>query len=190
MFLKKNISLIKDCEGVLIPSATPITIPSGTKVKIIQILGGVATVQVEGYSIRISNNNINALGLSNELDSKIIESNKCNFKNTIKLKKLCISDIWIQIKTCYDPEIPINIVDLGLIYSCKIKINEKYETIIFIKMTLTTPGCGMGPIIMQEIKNRILLIKTIDKVYIKLVFNPPWTEKLMTDFARIELGLL
>ena len=94
------------------------------------------------------------------------------------------------LKTCYDPEIPINIVDLGLIYECDVEAVGPDERVAYVEMTLTAPGCGMGDILMQDVKEKIEIIPTISKANVELVFDPPWTQSMMSETARLEAGLL
>ena len=98
--------------------------------------------------------------------------------------------VWSQMKTCYDPEIPVNIVDLGLVYSCELTKNEQGQREVAVTMTLTAPGCGMGDIIVEDVRSKIQIIPTIFKVDVELTFEPPWNYQMMTEAARLETGML
>jgi probable FeS assembly SUF system protein SufT len=98
--------------------------------------------------------------------------------------------VWSQMKTCYDPEIPVNIVDLGLVYSCELIKNDQDQREVFVTMTLTAPGCGMGDIIVEDVRSKIQIIPTIAKVIVELTFEPQWNHNMMTEAARLETGML
>ena len=98
--------------------------------------------------------------------------------------------IWQQLKTCFDPEIPINIVDLGLIYRCDVNAMPNGERSISIDMTLTAPGCGMGEILVQDAQEKVAVIPTVSDVHVELVFDPPWNQSMMSDEARLQTGLM
>ena len=98
--------------------------------------------------------------------------------------------VWEQIKTCYDPEIPVNIVDLGLIYDCQVEELSPGSFRVGVKMTLTAPGCGMGPVLQQDAQNKILGIDPVDDVQVELVWDPPWNQSMLTEAARLQLGLM
>jgi len=189
MIAGREVALIRDCEGAVVPSALPMTIPSGTRVKIIQALGGTATVEVEGYYVRIENKDLDALGLPEEEFNQ--QTSQVKEKKEKAEGPVDIEQIWAQMRTCYDPEIPVNIVDLGLIYECDVKSNEDHShNEVTIKMTLTAPGCSMGPIIMQEVEDKVFSVDNVTKVKVDLVFEPPWSQEMMTEAARLELGML
>ena len=99
-------------------------------------------------------------------------------------------DVISILKECYDPEIPINVVDLGLIYSCEIQTVESNEYMAKVEMTLTAPGCGMGDILMQDVKEKIEIVPTIREANVELVFDPPWNQSMMSETAQLEAGLL
>ncbi|HEY9181908.1 MAG TPA: iron-sulfur cluster assembly protein, partial [Gammaproteobacteria bacterium] len=100
------------------------------------------------------------------------------------------SAVWQQLKTCYDPEIPINIVELGLVYECKVEPTESGRRVAKVKMTLTAPGCGMGEILTQDVREKIEQIPTVERAEVELVFDPPWNQSMMSEEARLEAGLL
>ena len=172
------IDLQKDCDGFLIPSGDSITLKKGTKVKITQSLGGDYTLYVNGNLVKISGKDADAIGQKIETESKqeIVGFNE--------------KYIWDVLKTCYDPEIPVNIVDLGLIYNMDYEKTNSSAYIINIKMTLTAPGCGMGPVIAQDVEDKLMDLTTVNRVIVDLVWEPVWNQAMMTDAARLELGML
>jgi len=97
--------------------------------------------------------------------------------------------LWDQLKTCYDPEIPVNIVDLGLVYSCEVDVEESGERVVAVQLTLTAPGCGMGDILVDDVRSKLELVPTVSRVDVSLVFEPPWNHTMMSDVARLETGM-
>jgi probable FeS assembly SUF system protein SufT len=152
----------------------------GTEVTITQALGGSYTVNIYGNLARIDAKDAEALGQppQKKLSATDLESST--------LEEL----LWSQMRTCYDPEIPVNIVDLGLIYDCKVVSQTDNKKHVEIKMTLTAPGCGMGPAIAADVQNKILEVPTVESVNIELVFDPPWSYDMMSDVAKLQLGVI
>ena len=173
------IDVLRECEGYLIPSGDKIKLKQGTKVKITQSLGGDFTLYVNGNLVKINGSDADAIG------QKIKKQ-----ENKSDIKKYDEKHIWDVLKTCYDPEIPVNIVDLGLIYDLKSSKNnlEKYN--INIKMTLTAPGCGMGPVIAQDVESKILSLNFVEDVLVEVVWEPLWNQNMMSDEAKLKLGML
>lgn len=168
----------RDVEVTRIPSGEKITIPSGTEVVITQALGGSFTVLVPSQAglYRIEGPDADAIGQEKPAEpSKPAEGN---------LEEA----VWGQLKTCYDPEIPVNIVDLGLIYSLDIKSGENGSTVT-VQMTLTAPGCGMGPIIASEARQKILGLEGIADANVDLVWDPPWSPERISEEGRQKLGM-
>ena len=181
--MKNNDFIIvqRECNGFLIPSGDSIKLKKGTKVKITQSLGGDFTLYVNGNLVKISGEDADAINLK-------VSSNKSSSSNEeISFDK---KHIWEVLKTCYDPEIPVNIVDLGLIYnlSCKIISEKKYY--VNVKMTLTAPGCGMGPIIAQDVETKIKNLSFVDDVLVEVVWDPAWNQNMMSEEAKLKLGML
>ena len=177
--MSNNIKTIRECNGYLIPSGDEIKLKKGTMVKITQSLGGDFTLYVNGNLIKISGKDADAIG------EKI-----CTEENKNTTEKYDEKIIWDILKTCYDPEIPVNVVDLGLIYdlvSKKLK-NEKYY--INIKMTLTAPGCGMGPVIAQDVETKVKNINFVEDVLVEVVWEPLWNQGMMTEEAQLKLGMM
>lgn len=175
MYFKDDATEIsRDCEALLIPSGVKITIKKGTFVSITQALGNSYTVYVNGNLARISGKDGDALGLV-ILDQIEVDT----------LLGSTEDKVWELLKTCFDPEIPVNVVDLGLIYECKIENN-----VVALKMTLTAAGCGMGPVLVADIEEKLKSIKEVTHVNVELVFDPPWNRSMMTDVAKLQLGML
>jgi probable FeS assembly SUF system protein SufT len=174
------IILRRDCEAFLIPSGARIYLQRGTEVTITQSLGGSYTASVYGNLVRIDGKDADAIG-------KV--SNSLNF--AALGEDATLEDmVWSQLKTCFDPEIPVNIVDLGLIYDCQIVAMENQKHRVVIKMTLTAPGCGMGPVLAQDVKQKLLMIPGIVEADVEIVFDPPWDQSRMSDAAKLHLGIL
>ncbi len=177
----ETVVLSRECAAVIIPAGETVTLPEGTSGYLTQSLGGSFTVYIEGNLFRIAGVDADAIG-----------------KEPIKppdvppdaTEKELESVIWEQMKMCYDPEIPINIVDLGLIYRCEIERNDAGQRIVTVDMTLTAPGCGMGEILMEDVRGKIEIVPTIERAEVELVFDPPWNQSMMSEEARLEAGLL
>ena len=173
------IDTLRECDGYLIPAGDKIKLKKGTKVKITQSLGGDFTLYVNGNLVKVSGNDADALG------EKIYKG-----PTQSDVKKFDEKHIWNVLKTCYDPEIPVNIVDLGLVYDLKPKLNNSGKYHINIKMTLTAPGCGMGPVIAQDVENKVLHLSFVEDVLVEVVWEPLWNQDMMTEEARLKLGML
>ena len=172
-----RIRLIRDVEANMVPSGDKVTLVAGNLVQITQSLGGNYTIVINGNMAQISAKNADALGIEIEMsDSDSISS---EFSEQL---------VWDQLKTCYDPEIPVNIVELGLIYDLNIKDGEKGKK-IDIKMTLTAPGCGMGPVISDEVDRKINALEDVENVNVELVWEPQWNQGMMSEAAQLELGM-
>jgi probable FeS assembly SUF system protein SufT len=178
---KTIISLSRDCTALLVPSGARIMLHEGTEVTVTQSLGSSYTVSVYGNLARIDGKDADALGKTPTDPLSELPENA-----TIEEK------VWHQLKTVYDPEIPVNIVDLGLVYECHATPDLVDNTgfNIDIIMTLTAPGCGMGPVIAHDAKQKILAIPGVKAADIEIVFDPPWDQSKMSDMAKLELGML
>ena len=171
----------RDCAVVMIPAGQELTIPAGTVGYITQSLGGSFTVFVDGNLFRVAGVDADAIGKDPVMPPVLPEN-----ASDDDVEKL----VWAQMQTCYDPEIPVNIVDLGLVYSCELKTNAKGQREIDVVMTLTAPGCGMGDIIVEDVRSKIELVPTVSKVNVELTFEPAWNHTMMTEAARLETGML
>ena len=170
----------RDAEVALIPEGQMVELPAGTTGYLTQSLGGSFTVYVDGRLFRLAGDDADAIG--REPPPKPEVSENATDKD--------IEDVvWRQLKTCYDPEIPINIVDLGLIYDCEIYRNPKGGREIEVRMTLTAPGCGMGDFLVDDVQSRLKIIPTVERVDVELTFDPPWNQEMMSEAARLETGM-
>ena len=173
------VTISRDCPALLVPVGTQIIIPEGTVLTIAQSLGGSYTVIVNGNMARVDGADADALGLEPEVIEYATPSDGAVNED----------DVWDTLRTVYDPEIPVSIVDLGLVYRCDILKDTRGKNLVHIEMTLTAPGCGIGPVLVEEVKQRIARIPNVDDVQVDLVFDPPWDHSMMSDGARLELGM-
>jgi len=155
--------------------------PAGTVGYITQSLGGSFTVFIDGNLFRVAGMDADAIGKEPVLPPALPEN-----ASDDDVEKL----LWSQMKTVYDPEIPVNIVDLGLVYSCELKSNGEGQREVFVSMTLTAPGCGMGDIIVEDVRSKIQIIPTVENVDVELTFEPLWNYQMMSDAAKLETGML
>ena len=182
MHTAELIDLSRDVEASIVPSGDKVTLQKGEQAQITQTLGGTYTVIINGNMFRIEGSDADALGLE-PVKTPAEESNRP--KNLDELNE----QMQKQLKTVYDPEIPVNIVDLGLVYSCKpTPIDDGWK--VEVKMTLTAPGCGMGPVLQQDAQNRLLCIDGVDEVDVEIVWDPPWNHDMMTEEAQLQLGMM
>lgn len=173
------VTFTRDVIGILIPQGTKVELPEGAQGTITQALGGSFTVQVQGHLFRIDGKDADSIG-----------------KEVVKGPELApdASDediekaVWAQLQTCFDPEIPISIVELGLVYECKIEKTEAGRKAL-VRMTLTAPGCGMGDILVSDVKAKIAQIPAISDSDVQLVFEPPWNQSMMSEAARLQTGM-
>ena len=175
------VSLTRDCDAVIIPAGDVVRLNEGTSGFITQALGGSFTLYVEGNLFRIAGLDADAIG-KQPIEIPALPPNA----SQQDVEEL----IWAQMATCYDPEIPINVVELGLIYECNVNQTGDDEYIVDVKMTLTAPGCGMGPILIADVQEKIEIIPTVKRADVELVFDPPWDQTRMSDEARLEAGLM
>jgi len=168
-------------QAVLVPAGTPVDLHPGQAGYITQALGGSFTLYIEGNLFRLAGVDADAIGkevmLPPELPPNATEDD---------VRELA----WQQMRSCYDPEIPINIVELGLIYECAVRANDDGSRHVDVKMTLTAPGCGMGEVLVQDVKQKVELIPTVRDAQVELVFDPPWNQTMMSEAARLQTGML
>lgn len=171
----------RDCAAVLVPQGDEVNLPAGSVGYITQALGGSYTVFVEGNLFRIAGKDADAIGKDppQPLDLPADASDDA-------VEQL----VWKQLRTCFDPEIPINVVDLGLVYEAVVSHREDGQRLVEVRMTLTAPGCGMGDILVDDVRNKLELIPTVAEADVELVFDPPWTRAMMSEAARLETGML
>jgi len=179
-----KVVLKRDVQATFVPVGTPVTLKAGETAYITQSLGGTYTVVVQGNMFRIDGRDADALGLETAPASAPASARP-------QTREEVEQAVWAALKTCYDPEIPVNIVDLGLVYDCQVTpIADTGTYRVDVKMTLTAPGCGMGPVIQQDAQNKILALENVGEVNVELVWDPPWNQSMMTEAARLELGLM
>lgn len=180
--MQTEIITTREVNAVQIPSGDPFTLPAGTAVIITQTLGGSYTVATQSGLARISSEDADALGIDpNEQKSGDSESLAADASQE--------DHIWHQLKQVFDPEIPVDIVNLGLVYDCGLE-EEDGKTIAKVKMTLTAPGCGMGPVIAADAQARIMTIDGIDDAHVDLVWDPPWNQDMISEEGRMKLGMV
>lgn len=180
MYGREEVTLSRDCEAIEIPAGSVVTLPAGSRVMIAQELGGSYTVFTDyGTMVRIDGKNADAIGKEVEPPPSSDEGGSVEDR------------VWAQMKKCYDPEIPANIVDLGLIYDCEIIDGEAEDKkVAKVKMTLTAPGCGMGNILAHDVQSRIEQLPEIEHAEVEVVFDPPWNMNMMTEEAKLQLGFM
>jgi probable FeS assembly SUF system protein SufT len=177
---KEIIALKRECEATEIPSGRKMTFFSGTEVIVLQTLGGSYTVMTHmGQMASIAGKDADALGKTPPQEPAAAAPGE--EQTTDKL-------VWAQLKTCYDPEIPHNIVDLGLVYDCKISPVNEADKKVDIKMTLTAPGCGMGEWLRQDVQKKVLTVAGVKECNVEVVFDPPWDRSMMHPALRREFG--
>ena len=175
---RRMVATVRECPARLVPAGTRITIPSGTFVTITQALGGNYTVTVNGNMARVDGTDADALGLqAEELTFDDIDGSDGEIHE---------DHVWQALRTIYDPEIPVNLADLGLIYNVAI---DQASSKVVIDMTLTAPGCGMGPVLVSDVKYRVAKVPNVQEVTVKLVFDPPWNRDMMSEEAQLETGM-
>ena len=179
--MEAPIKILRDCDSTIIPSGDKITLIKGTLVRITQALGGDYTLYVNGNLVKLSGQDADAIGKEIEMGTdKINKINNGEYSEEL---------VWEQLQTCYDPEIPVNIVDLGLIYDLSKKGNKKDGYSLKIKMTLTAPGCGMGPSIAQDVENKVMALPGIKDILVEIVWDPVWDQSMMSEDAKLKLGM-
>ena len=172
----ESIRLLRDVDAYMVPSGDEVKLLAGNLVKITQALGGNYTVIMNGNMVQIRAENADALGI------EVKEQEKAEPSGDIE------KQIWDQLKTCYDPEIPVDIVELGLIYDLSVEDGNSGKR-VNIKMTLTAPGCGMGPVIADEVDRKVNGLDGVEDVSVELVWEPMWTRDMMSEEAQLELGM-
>ncbi len=176
------VTLVRDVEAAIIPVGERVTLQKGEQAYITQTLGGSYTVIVNGNMFRIEGKDADALGI--EATAKTASTGGPVSQEQLE------KEVWNQLRSCYDPEIPVNVVDLGLIYDCHVTPLNAESHKVDVKMTLTAPGCGMGPMLAQDVQNKLLSLEGVDDVAVELVWDPPWNQGMMTEAAKLQLGLL
>jgi probable FeS assembly SUF system protein SufT len=180
-----EIELKRQVEAIQIPSGDTVVLPLGLKVIITQSLGGTYTVATDHGLARISSKDADALGLD-----EVARKKSAAYGETPLEGAELDSAIWEQLKNVYDPEIPVNIVDLGLVYDMASEKNEEGGIIVTVKMTLTAPGCGMGPTIAADAQSRVMTIPGVDEARVDLVWDPAWNQEMISLEGKMKLGMI
>jgi probable FeS assembly SUF system protein SufT len=176
--MSSKITLSRDVTAVQIPSGETISLPVGTEVFITQSLGGTYTVATDFGLARIGSKDADALGIEPEKQSaEAIPEGDLE------------GQVWAQLKNVYDPEIPVNIVDLGLVYDCELVEKDGKQSAL-VKMTLTAPGCGMGPVIAADAQARIMTIPGISDASVEIAWDPPWNQEMISEEGKMKLGMI
>ena len=173
---QRLVSTVRECPGRLVPVGSPVTIPAHTFVTITQSLGGNYTVVHQGNMVRVDGTDADALGL---------EPYQLEF-TAVDDEQVHAEQVWQALESVYDPEIPVNLKSLGLIYTMNIDQSRGH---VHIDMTLTAPGCGMGPVLVGDVKYRVSMVPNVKSVEVELVFDPPWSREMMSEEAQLETGL-
>ncbi|HEX9406363.1 MAG TPA: putative Fe-S cluster assembly protein SufT [Thermoanaerobaculia bacterium] len=184
MNMREEITFSRNTEGIMIPSGERVLIPNGSHATITQSLGGSYTLITDrGLMVRVSGREVEAIG---KTPQNVVEVKPGEEVTPERLEEL----VWDQLKTCYDPEIPVNIVDLGLVYLCELEPAEGGGQNLKIKMTLTAPGCGMGPVLAHDVKQKVESLPGVKSAEIEVVFDPVWDRSMMSDAAKLQLGMM
>jgi probable FeS assembly SUF system protein SufT len=181
--MREEVVLERDVEVTAIPYGDRISLQKGHPVIITQALGGSYTlVTMQGYMVRLDGPDADAIGKEPQAAPTAEEA----------ASKTVDQLVWDQLRSCYDPEIPVNIVDLGLVYSCEIgpEGDAAAGSVVDIKMTLTAPGCGMGPVLAQDVKEKVQALPGVTRAEVEIVFDPQWSKNMMTEAALLQLGLM
>ena len=182
----QEITTTRDCEAILIPVGTPILLAEGSTVFVVQSLGGSHTISVNGNLLRVAAKDADALGMAPEPTASSAEPGAA--KTLTGDGTVDEDQVWEQLKTCYDPEIPINIVELGLIYKCVITPEEQGNRVEIV-MTLTAPGCGMGEFLAEDVRHKVMQVDNVSSAEVSLSFDPPWSQDMMSEAARLATGM-
>jgi probable FeS assembly SUF system protein SufT len=183
MNMREEVILTRNAEAVMIPSGEKVLVPEGATATITQSLGGSYTLITErGLMVRISGREVEAIG--KPVENAPAELAPGEDVAPEKLEEM----VWDQLKTCYDPEIPVNIVDLGLVYLCELEEADGAKN-VKIKMTLTAPGCGMGPVLASDVKSKVESLPGVKEAEVEVVFDPVWDRSMMSEAAKLQLGM-
>ncbi|MBV9493902.1 MAG: putative Fe-S cluster assembly protein SufT [Acidobacteria bacterium] len=184
MNTREEVTFSRQADAVMIPSGERVLVPQGAQATITQSLGGSYTLITDrGLMIRLSGNEVEAIGKT----PQVVAGNDGEPLTPEKLEEL----VWDQLRTCYDPEIPVNIVDLGLVYLCELSNAEEGEgKAVKIKMTLTAPGCGMGPVLANDVRSKVESLPGIKSADVEVVFDPIWDRSMMSEAAKLQLGMM
>jgi probable FeS assembly SUF system protein SufT len=187
MQFNEELTLVRDTEATVIPAGDTQVIPSGTHAVISQALGGTVTIRTDSGLFRLSSQDWDALGVETQAQlDRIAKDDEPALGDVPFSEEL----VWEAMKGCFDPEIPVNIVDLGLIYDLKINDSDTDgRHVVNVQMTLTAQGCGMGPVIAEDAKKNIEALGAVSRAQVDIVWDPPWTPHMISDAGRQKLGL-
>lgn len=180
-FAHETVRLTRDVIGVLIPQGTKVELPEGADAEITQALGGSFTVLVQGHLFRIDGRDADSLGKEVVRGPELSDD-----AGDAEIEKA----VWSQLRTCYDPEIPVDIVELGLVYQCHVEALAEDKRKAVVRMTLTAPGCGMGDILVADVKSTVLQVPRVTEADVELTFDPPWTRDMMSEAAQLQVGFM
>jgi len=184
MAANETLTLQRECEAIEIPYGNKIVLPAGIQVTLMQSLGGTYTVRTEqGYLARIAGHDADALGLQ-PAASPPATTEPAAAVDAEDLER----QVWDQLRTVYDPEIPVNVVDLGLVYECAVTPLPEGGNRVGVKMTLTAPGCGMGDVLKADAEYKIRNLQGVKEAHVEMVVEPPWNPSMMSEAARLQLG--
>lgn len=186
--MNSSVELKREVEAIQIPSGDVVKLPLGTKVIITQSLGGTYTVATDFGLARIQSKDADALNLDPKAEEK--KNEPATSSNIPAEASDLEQEVWAQLRNVYDPEIPVNIVDLGLVYDCRVVDTEDGKKRAEVKMTLTAPGCGMGPTIAADAQGRIMTIEDMDDAAVELVWEPPWNQDMISIEGKMKLGMV
>jgi len=176
--MREEVTFSRNTEAIMIPSGERVLVPRGAQATITQSLGGAFTLITDrGLMVRVSGQEVEAIGKTPQETAEV----KPEELTSDKLEEM----VWETLKTCYDPEIPVNIVDLGLVYLCELSEGD-----VKIKMTLTAPGCGMGPVLASDVKSKLEQLPGVKNAEVEVVFDPVWDRSMMSEAARLQLGMM
>ena len=181
--MREEVTFSRNAEAIMIPSGEKVLVPKGAQATITQSLGGTYTLITDrGLMVRVSGNEVEAIGKAPQESVDVAPEEL----TPEKLEEM----VWEQLKTCFDPEIPVNIVDLGLVYLCELENTDDGRRNVKIKMTLTAPGCGMGPVLAGDVKMKVENLPGVANADVEVVFDPVWDRSMMSEAARLQLGMM
>ena len=183
----EDVTLERDCPATVIPAGDAVNLPSGGKYQVAQALGGSVTLRDATAMYRVGSADLDAFGV--EMHERLVAEFDQEDDDGGEKKPFEEELVWEALRGCYDPEIPINVVDLGLIYDLSLAETENKRYEVSVKMTLTAQGCGMGPVIAQDAQDRIQAIPEVEKAEVDIVWDPPWSPRMISEEGKKVLGL-
>jgi probable FeS assembly SUF system protein SufT len=184
IMLNQEVTLTRDCPATLIPAGDAVTLPAGSRVFVSQALGGTVTVRADSGLFRIAGQDLDALGEGAEEQLRQESAPRAAASAEFREEML-----WEALRSCYDPEIPINIVDLGLIYDLQCRETPDGRRTVAVRMTLTAQGCGMGPVIADDARGKLEALPQVESASVEIVWDPVWTPQMISEEGRKKLGI-